>query len=296
MNHLHCPNCGNIMEQKKEPDITLDFCKNCSGTFFDHNELNVLATGLSGNIEYCSIDEDKHKDKFPSRKCPKCDDKIMRKINLLRFSDLIFDYCPDCEGFFLDKDEIEKMNYELSQLTSIKKAEEYRGYIQDHLVRLDKLSNVMVRPKMFGLFTSPTNVKYLSISVYFNKPLNAGLRIYSEKWTDKLLKTLQISKKQDIVIGNKKLDSYFIIQGEKTDKIKKLLSQDSIQEKLLAFIKNKPKMLYSTVTLEIFDERIICLEGPYQSDVNYNIEKDPAKILDFMMNLVTAIEENYHKI
>lgn len=287
---LNCPNCGNLMEQKKEPDFTFEICKNCGGTFFDQNELNYIATGLSGNIEYCSIDEDEHKDKFPTRKCPKCDDIIMRKINLMHFSDLIFDFCPECSGFFLDSGEIENMNYELSQMTSTKRAEEFRGYIHNHLVRLDRINDVKLVTAYRGPVTTPTIVYYLMISVFFKNPLNIGLRIFSEKWTDKLLKVVHFFKKQDIVIGNKDIDDHFIIQGEKMDKIKILLQQDSVQQILIKFKKSKPKILTNNVTLEIFDDRVVCKDGPFSSESNYDIENDPSKILDFMMNLVKELE------
>ena len=55
---------------------------------------------MSGNIEYCSIDDKEHEDKFAARSCPVCPDQPMRKIDLLAYTDTIFDYCPSCEGFY----------------------------------------------------------------------------------------------------------------------------------------------------------------------------------------------------
>jgi Zn-finger nucleic acid-binding protein len=55
------------METVKEPDITVDRCAACGGIFLDKNELNVLATGMSGDIEYCSIDKDTHADTHKPR-------------------------------------------------------------------------------------------------------------------------------------------------------------------------------------------------------------------------------------
>ena len=107
---ISCPNCGSVMERKDHPDIATDVCSNCNGVFLDRGELNTMAVGMAGDIEYCSIDEEGHADKFEPRACPKCPDQKMRKINFLRFSNLIFDYCPTCSGFFFDKGEIASMN------------------------------------------------------------------------------------------------------------------------------------------------------------------------------------------
>ena len=92
MNTLRCPNCKTIMERHPEPDVTIDVCPSCGGTFLDKNELNVLATGMSGDIEYCSIDRTTDKDKFPTRLCPKCSEQEMEKVYLLSYSDIVFDF------------------------------------------------------------------------------------------------------------------------------------------------------------------------------------------------------------
>lgn len=291
MKSLMCPSCGNRMQEIKEPDVVIDACNNCGGTFFDRNELNIIATGLSGDIEYCSIDEDFHEDRYPSRKCPKCDNRTMRKINLLGYSDIIFDLCPECGGIFLDREEIQGMNYELEQLTKDKKAEEYRGYIRNHLVRLDKLSNVgFFDPTGTRLLARPVGVKYLRISVYYNTPLDYGMRIYSEKWKDKFLKAIHLFKEQDIVIGDEDLDNRLIIQGEKTEKIKSLLSKREVQDSLITFLTRKPKMVNNPVTLEILDNRIVCSEGPFREEINYDVEKDHNGVVESMIGLAEAIE------
>ena len=212
MTTLQCPGCGGKMKETKEPDITLELCQRCNGVFLDKNELNELATGLSGDIEFCSIDDEDHKDKFPERNCPKCQKQVMNKINLLRFSDIIFDFCPRCEGFFLDKSEIVQMNAELEKLSETKKGEEFRGYIDDHLVRLDKVVNVHMVSKSGGLFLQPDTYRFLRLSVYFTKPFNMRLKINSEKWADRFLRAITLRKDQDIEIGNKEFDNYFLFR------------------------------------------------------------------------------------
>ncbi len=63
----------------------------------------------------------------------------MEKVDLLAFSDLIFDFCPSCEGFYFDAREIEAMNKELRKLSEGRTGEEYRAYHDERLVRVDRL-------------------------------------------------------------------------------------------------------------------------------------------------------------
>ena len=130
------------MKQDVAGDITTEVCPKCGGVFLDKGELNILATGIKGDIELCSIDNDFHEDRFQQRSCPKCEAQQMTKVNLLRLSDLIFDYCWKCEGFFLDMGEIQAMNRELKSLTPNKSAEEYRAIHSNHLVRIDQTTDV----------------------------------------------------------------------------------------------------------------------------------------------------------
>jgi len=284
---INCPACHAPMEKVKHPDITVDKCAKCEGTFFDKGELNVMATGMTGDIEFCSIDEQQQDDTFPHRKCPRCPDKEMQKTALLCYSDVILDYCEGCAGFFFDKGEIKEMNVELEKLAGSKRAEEYRKYHDKYLVRLDKLSDVMASGYGMGL-TIATNVTYLRLSVYYDKPLNVGLRIYSEKWTDKLIKTIGLSKKQDIEIGDSDFDSAFIIQGDDVSKVKSILSVE-VREKMLSLIKNPPKIISSHGTLKVLDKRILYTEGPYRGTATYDMSKDPAGIVSRLIQLAQLL-------
>jgi len=290
MNTIKCPNCSTEMKEVKEPDITTDVCPNCGGVYLTQGELNTLATGMAGDIEFCSIDEDIHKDLFPTRKCPKCPDQNMKKINLLCYSEIIFDFCPKCNGFFLDKGEIDDINIELEKLTKHKTAEEYRGYINNHLVRSDRVDDVMLCSRPGTLTTYSTNVSYIRISVYYTKPLGMGLRMHPENWTHKFMKTLGLSKKQEIQTGHTEVDNTFIIQGDNVDNIKALLSSTDIQNELINFIKETSKIFEKPGTLQILDTHIIYSEGPYTRDTTYNVENDPSGIVNRMVKIATLFD------
>lgn len=287
---MNCPNCKFEMSKIKEPDITIERCEKCGGIFLDKRELNILATSMAGDIEFCSIDDDIHKDKFGVRNCPKCPDQKMRKINLLDYSNTIFDFCPKCEGFFLDKRELETTNLELEELIKNKQPEEYRGYKENHLVRLDKIKDVAMSG--FGPFPYTQNIFFLRLSVYFEKPLAVGLRIYSEKWTERLSNLFGLFKEQDIQIGDEELDQTFIIQGKDKQKIKILLSSKELKKELLNFVSNRPKMLTAPAKLEIIDRRIILTEGPYTGSGSYDVKNDPSGVVTRAIKLALLFEKS----
>jgi len=295
MEEIKCPSCGEQMKKIKEPDITIDRCPKCGGTFLDKGELNVLATGMAGDIEMCSLDvmdDIEQKRKHPYRNCPRssCSGNQMKKIDLLIYSDTIFDYCEKCGGFFLDKGEIKEMNLELEQLNKNKMAEEFRGDIDGHLVCFDKVSGVVLMGSM-GFVTGAQGVDYLRISVYFKKPLGVSLRIFSEKWTDKFVKAIGLFNKQDIQIGNDPFDSAFVIQGNDKEKVKALLSPD-VQKQFLDFQSKKFKMYVKPGSLEVLDKRVIYTEGPYSGETKYDVQKDRLGIVKALLGIVKAFEKS----
>lgn len=295
MSNLSCPNCQGEMAEVQEPDMKIDRCGECGGVFLDRSELNALATGMKGDIEFCSIDKEAHSDAFTIRSCPRCGDQEMRKINLLAYSDTIFDFCPECEGFYLDKGESAAMNAELAYLTKDERADEYRGYREGHMVRLDSIQNVMTVQALISPTLKPMGypqqVFFLRLSVYFEKALGLGLRIGSEKWTDRISRLIGLSKQQDIRTGDPDLDKAFVIQGNGEERITDLLSREELKRQLLEFNSNKPTMLGTAGKLEITDKRILLTEGPYTGSGGYEVEKDPKGLVSKMLGLALLFEK-----
>ena len=298
MDLLTCPRCKSVMQKIEEPDITIDRCSECGGTFLDKGELDVLATGMAGEIEVCSVDPEERTDEHAYTECPRamCEGNKMRKINLLIYSDIIFDYCEKCGGFFLDKGEIEEMNQELVQLTKEKKAEDFREYIDGHLIRKDTISTVTLSTGVTRLVFSgglPTMGHYLRISVYFKENLGLGLRIFSEKWADKFSKVLGLSKRQDIQIGDKEIDSSFIIQGDHEKEILSLLTDSEVRKNLIGLKEKGIAGDNVTGKLEILDERMVYFKGPYTGTESDDIKEDKTGALNAMLDLAKAIEAYY---
>ncbi len=287
---LKCPNCQIEMDREEQRDLAVDVCPDCGGVFLDSGELNALATGMHGDIEYCSIDEDFHRNRFPERQCPKCPDQPMRKINLLRLSDLIFDLCPSCGGFFLDKGEVEKMNEELKNLTPNKEAEEYRGMHGDHLVRLEQTSEVMATQPLPGL-TRFVGACYLRISVFFSEDIPTTMRVSQEGWPIRLVKALGLFWDQDYKTGDPQFDSRFRVQGEDERLIVKHLDPEA-RDALLTFIKEEPTILGLSGSLEISRAGLFYIEGPYtpESVAEIDVVERAKPLIERLVGIADKVE------
>jgi Zn-finger nucleic acid-binding protein len=250
------------MQKRTGPDVAVDECPRCGGTFLDHGELNTLATGMAGNIEYCSVDEEFHADRFPARGCPKCDGVDMRKVNLLRFSDLVIDFCPSCEGFFLDRGEIARMNTELREAAPSGEAEELREFRDGRLVRVDRVAEV-VRFDVLGV-EGALPATYLRIQVFFKQPAGKGLRIVREKWTAKLGKLFGLLHAEDIATGHAEFDSRFLVRSDTGLKVRDHLS-DAFMDGMVEFVESEPRVLSRPGVLQVVETGLVYFEGPYLS-------------------------------
>jgi len=108
---MNCPNCNHKLALQEYQSMTVDKCSNCGGTWLDFKELDQL--------EDTVLNDDELKgtlvwDKKPSnRKCPKCNKK-MTGFNY-RLNDLYLEYCDEMHGYWLDKDEEERVIEEMKE-------------------------------------------------------------------------------------------------------------------------------------------------------------------------------------
>ncbi len=291
---LTCAGCGKPMSEEADADMTFHKCKNCGGVFLDKGELNELETGMAGDIEYNTVDQknvkETNRDKFPARNCPRCVSQKMEKKALLVYSNIIFDYCSKCGGFYLDKGEVEQMNAHLESLTKSKRPEKFRGEINNHLVHLELVEGEDLRAVLGGLAVIPEEICVLKISIYFKKPLNLGLRIHSEKWTERFMDLIGASHKKTIATGDKKFDSLYLVQGTNEDQIKSLLS--GVKNELIDIHQNRPKIFSKSGTIEILDNKVVYSEGPYSGEVTYDVQQDSAGVVKRLLRLATLFDKN----
>ena len=292
MTTINCPACAAPMKRITDPDIVIDRCPECRGTWLDKDELNTLATGLTGDIEYCSIDDEIHDDEHSHRNCPKCSSVVLKKTGLLAYADIIFDSCDNCGGFFLDHGEMKKMNARLERLSGVSGGDEVREYNGSNLVVLDKVDAVAMTISKGGLAAVPKPIIKIQISIYFDSPLRLGLRVSSEKWTAKLAKVFGLFDGEDILVGDSEIDSRFLVEGDSPEAITALLTKPAIKEALANFVDSKPQIFTKQGELEIVDKRLVYSEGPYLSQDNLNLKESSQPLINRLLTLAREIEAN----
>ena len=292
MRPFKCPHCQSEMNYIKEPDMSTDRCPSCGGLFLEKGELNALASSMKGNIEYSSIQSSEDLTaKFPIRDCPKCSGKKMEKVNLLAFSDIIFDYCSSCESFFLDKGELKEMNNYLKELTPHGVEQEYRDYKDGHLVRIERRQNVYIAsPGLAGMRTRAVDATNICITVYFTKQLNTDLRVFQEKWFAQLAKSIGLYKVQDIPTGNVEFDKIFRVQGDDEKAIASALPNEFCQE-LVDFVSNDPKIYQRNGSFEITSDFICYMEGPYEPNKMPHLLSKAEPMIEKMLSLAKLLEK-----
>lgn len=115
---MNCLNCGkemmSVTVQMRHSQIAYDICEACGSFWLDKGELDKMAFGVPGSIEFSSrvkaegVSESK-------RKCPRCNIG-MDKVFFLEYSDILLDRCSNCGGFWLDGGELDLVSKETQSL------------------------------------------------------------------------------------------------------------------------------------------------------------------------------------
>jgi len=118
LGQVRCPSCGRATVARSVGDVTVHQCDPCGGLFLHKGELNKIAAPTAGDLEFSTIDLDsfEHADDHGPIACPECDDEIMKKVEFNIHTNIILDWCPRCGGFWLAKDELDRINEEVQRL------------------------------------------------------------------------------------------------------------------------------------------------------------------------------------
>ena len=99
---LLCPRDGSAANLERHPgglgEFVLDVCPKCGGAWFDHGEVSKL-TG-DREIEKLIIDYAGGASEFA---CPRCGRSMARRP----VGEVTVDVCPNCEGIWMDRGELE---------------------------------------------------------------------------------------------------------------------------------------------------------------------------------------------
>ncbi|UTW49240.1 rhomboid family intramembrane serine protease [Bacterioplanoides sp. SCSIO 12839] len=112
MNVKYCPHC-----RKDALDIThyhgeeLDVCRKCGGVWFEHGELNSLLSAIDNgedNSQYETLLGDRNK--RTEGQCPSCPSHL-HNFQLLKDYDVQVDICMECDGVWVEHDQLEKVEH-----------------------------------------------------------------------------------------------------------------------------------------------------------------------------------------
>ena len=107
---MNCPRCKTSLIVDTIRDVKysveIDKCESCGGIWFDKGELTRLASIIEPTL--LEIRNIPNKEiQLKALGCPSCGDmQLMKKAEHPRDSKVIIDYCPKCQGIWLDKGEL----------------------------------------------------------------------------------------------------------------------------------------------------------------------------------------------
>jgi len=108
---MQCPKCNDTMEVKNIESVEINVCSKCAGVWFDQDELRKAKDQTEPDLNWMDFEIWKHEDRFKfsqkPAKCPKC--QIDLVIINYEDTDIEIDYCPQCQGTWLDEGEFDKI-------------------------------------------------------------------------------------------------------------------------------------------------------------------------------------------
>jgi uncharacterized protein len=113
-----CPVCKSDMVVVERNKIELDYCPNCSGTWFDSGELELLLTSVG--IAECRSFIDavtsgpQAKTREAARRCPVCL-RRMKKANIGGQPGVLVDACLRGDGLWFDGGELTQLLTEMAK-------------------------------------------------------------------------------------------------------------------------------------------------------------------------------------
>jgi len=215
----------------------------------------------------------------------------MEKAELLGHTGVIFDHCPECGAFFLDRGEVDTMNEVLSHLVTRASQEEFRGEIDGYFVRKDRLDATAVPFSLGGEAIATRPATYLRIAVFLYRPLDLDIRVTPEHWTDRLLRRLGIGHREDTEVGNPALDSRYLIQARDIDGVRALFRHEPVVQQLIEFADHPPRLFSFDAKLELLDRAVVCTGGPYAERRSYDVHEDPEGTLGRLIALARGIDK-----
>lgn len=289
MNELKCPICDSIFENIKNPDLVYEKCHQCDSIYLNKGELNILATGMAGDIETHFINVVSERNNNTNHSCPKCHIK-MHNARFGNYSNIYFNYCENCGGSFMKVSEQKMVNDYLSSITTNKSDQELREFRDGYLVRVDVDQTSVALSHGMLLKPGYTPQNYLIISAFYRKPLDINLVIEHETFILRLFKLLFGNRIKKTCTGNKKFDNYHKTITNNEIKFKKIFNE-TLTMKILEFARKKSTVYGRRGKLTIIDDRLSYKEGPYIDSTIYKNTEKFEKLIGDLVELTKLIDK-----
>lgn len=90
--------------------VEIDLCPSCHGLWLDNRELKKLDDNFFVDVEAIEFEQVDATAEDASLACPRCEGApTLTKVKPTQFGEVVLDTCPACNGFWLDKGELDKM-------------------------------------------------------------------------------------------------------------------------------------------------------------------------------------------
>lgn len=122
-----CPKCKIQLKPIAIGPVEVDECERCKGVWFDKDELRQAKDITDSDLTWMDFEIWKHEDRFKAKtseiNCPVC--KTRNQIIDYGATSVEVDYCPSCQGIWLDENEFKKIIESLEQELVSKTFSEY---------------------------------------------------------------------------------------------------------------------------------------------------------------------------
>jgi len=124
---MQCPRCDVALIAHGVEGVEIDKCPQCKGLWFQQGELRDAKDVAAPDVRWLDFEIWKHMDHFRFSVlpliCPKC--KIPMVAVSYGDTDVEVDYCPKCQGIWLDEGEFERIIHALTQELATRTVSDY---------------------------------------------------------------------------------------------------------------------------------------------------------------------------
>ena len=115
---MKCPRCNSVLSATGYDGVEIEVCPGCKGEWLFAGELQKIADHhdeVFTTEEIAALDA-VNTEKFTAEKddhdelnCPCCENVTMEHFNYAETSGIILHKCPQCDGIWMDKDQLQKI-------------------------------------------------------------------------------------------------------------------------------------------------------------------------------------------